>query len=166
MAFASSSLRAQNPAEPRTYTSPSPQWVFLMNTDTSKIEYDKNQVDLRDAKFIKIWLRQTPHKKNEYEFRRARMWEQRSIQGYDDSLHLHPHFVYEGYEKYKYTIFQEEIDCGLKRVRILRRIDYNESGEILTEHPSEADISRQIRTAASPESIILGLLLTGNLSLR
>ncbi len=166
MAFASSSLRAQNPTEPRTYTSPPPQWVFLTNTDTSKIEYDKNHIDSRDTKFIKISLRETPHKKNEYEFRRTRMWEQRSIQGYDDSLHLHPHFFYEGYEKYKYTIFQEEIDCEFKRVRILRRIDYNENGEMLTEHPSEAHISRRIGTAASPESIILELLLTGNLSLR
>jgi len=165
--FIAPSLYAQ------TFTAPSPEnpikstnWVFLANSEISMFEYDKSRVEQSDSSIIKIWLRETPLKKTAYEVRRAKMWEERSIQGYDDSLKLHPHFSYDGYERYKFSVFQEEIDCSSSRVRVLKAIDYDETGIILSDWPTNPSVSKQIRASASPESMVMNLFKTGNFSLR
>ena len=77
------------------------------------------------------------------------MWEHRSIQGYSDSLRLHPIFDNEGYEKYSYTIRDEVIDCKEKKARIKKTLDYDQAGVVIPSSALEPESMKWVSTIRS-----------------
>jgi len=152
-------LYAQENEEEKSYTAPRSQheWVFLGNTETSRWEYDQRTLLRTDSMHVRVRLKETPLKECYYDVRGAKMWDHRSIQGYSDTLRLHPEFYYEGYERYGCTILEENINIGSGSYAILYAADYDTGWLMIAVWNNGFDVVKPI-AEASPESMLASLL--------
>ena len=150
-------LNAQEIPQQKSYTAPREvkQWVFLGNSETSKFEYEQKTMVRMDPSHLRIRIKVTPLKGSYYDMKRAKMWQQRSIQGYSDSLKLHPQFYYEGYEKYGYTIFEEEIDLSGEKYIILNAVDYDQADVLLAKWDNGIGVNKPVIEASAERMLII-----------
>jgi hypothetical protein len=151
-------LHAQESGEQKSYTAPreTHEWVFLGNSETSKWEYDQRTMLRLDSEHIRVRVKETPLKNSYSDVRGAKMWQMRSIQGYSDSLRLHPQFYYEGYERFGYSILEENIDL-IKRTYIVHNAaDYDLGGLLLTLWEDGYDVEKPI-SKSSPEEMLINM---------
>lgn len=157
--YSNETLHAQDRPEQRSYTAPREQqeWVLLGNTATTKCEYDRRTLLKLDSLHFRIRIREIPLQHDYYDITVTKMWEQRSIQGYSDSLQLHPKFYYEGYERYGYTIREELIDLTRMKYSILAAADYDLAGLLLAQRDGDLE-GEKPANAESAESMAIDLV--------
>jgi hypothetical protein len=131
LVFASQIHAQQSPQRSLTAPMERHQWVFLCNSETSQFEYDAGSVRWVDSAHLTAQLRETPLKNKYYQVKVTKMWEQRSIQGYSDSLGLHPIYDYAGYENFGYTIHEVQIDLSHSLYKLVSATDYDRNGMFL-----------------------------------
>lgn len=106
------------------------QWVFFANTPEITFAYDKNSIERLDSMHLRIWIKKTPKEVFYLQVKSEEMMEHRSLQSYENRSHVE--FDYEGYERYGFTIVHEEIDGSKEKYKILKTIDYDINGEVLS----------------------------------
>jgi len=156
--FTQNTLHAQENEEQKSFTAPRQQqeWVFLVNSETSKWEYDRRTIMLIDSSHIRVRLRETPLKNSYCDIRGAKMWKNRSIQGYSDSLRMHPQYYYDGYERYGFTILEEIIDFTRKTYTIRYAGDYDLGGLLIALWGDAYDKPVSI-AESGPEKMVVNL---------
>ncbi len=149
---------SQVSGEEKSFTAPRSvhEWVFLGNTETSKWEYDARAVVRSDSSHVRIRMKETPLKNSYCDVRGAKMWEQRSIQGYSDTLKLHPQFYYEGYERFGFAIFEETIDLNDRTYFVTFTADYDLGGLLLRLWDEGYNVIKPFADEG-PESMLLTL---------
>jgi hypothetical protein len=153
--FTATFLYAQETHEQRSYTAPSAikAWIFFGTTATSRCEYEENSLTFTKPAQLHVRIRETPLRGNYYDIIRAKMWDQRSIQGYSDSLRLLPQFNYDGYEHYSYSISEEIIDLGTERYKVLITNDYDQAGMLLGNWITDAEKEKVIADASKEKML-------------
>jgi len=106
------------------------EWVCFANAPEIVYAYDKNGILRLDSMRIRIRIKRTPKQVFYIQVKTEKMMEHRSLQNYEDRGH--PQFDYEGYERYGFTIAEEEIDGSARKYKILEMTDYDTKGEMLS----------------------------------
>ncbi len=149
-------LYAQGNREERSYTAPREisGWVYLGSSQNSRYDYDTKSVIILDSMRMIIRLKETPLLQSYYETRRTKMWEQRSIQGYSDSLRTHPEFCYDGYDRYGYSIYVIKIDFCEEKYIVLKSIDLDMNGIVLHDIIYETEEEKNISDGSSERMVV------------
>jgi hypothetical protein len=127
------------------------EWLVFASTSTMTYEYDKNTVQRMDSTHILIRIKETPKTAFYRQVKSDKMMEHRSLQDYEDRSHLI--FDYEGYEKYAYTMREDEFDQSMNRFTILETTDYDTNGAILFQKKT-AVLSWTTSLGAVPETAV------------
>lgn len=137
-----------------------PEWVLFATTQNKEYEYNKSTICHIDPKqnIIHIQIKEIPKKINYKVVKSQKMMEHRSLQDYQDRLHLS--WDYEGYENYTFTINDEEIDGLLKKYAIIETTDFDISGKVLFNQKTVIDNSSWITSiGAVPETAAMDIVL-------
>jgi hypothetical protein len=154
--FIGRSLYAQEGTEQQFFTAPREvhDWIFLGNSETSSWEYDQRSLMQADSLHLRVRLRETPLEYCYNDVRGTKMWQQRSIRGYSDSLRFHPQYDYEGYEYYGFTILEEMFDLHSQEYSIRFAADYNLGGLPLSVWVDGPNMEEQIVEGSSEQMIL------------
>jgi hypothetical protein len=133
MVMALNAMAQTATTNPKTFTAPPERqnWVMLTASSPWIYEFDYRSIVWVDSIHFMVKVREVPNKRLYYQVKVDKMWEQRSIIGYSDSLRRQPIFTYDGYENYGYTIVEEKFNILTNQYIVVKATDFDVNGEYL-----------------------------------